>query len=551
MIALQLFAALFTPQNPVPAEPRPETVYWDSIGALGQLEGGTLDLVVVDPGFIEGRIPAPVQTLTNTSSFLPGPAHAIDVVFVGDGYQAGQLGAYAAHVDNIMASFFTREPYREYESYFAVHRVDVVSVDSGVDNDPTQGIQRNTAMDMGFWCGGTERALCVDVGKAYMFANNAPAVDLVAAIANSSKYGGVGYPSSSLATGSGNNGSSVEIMMHEFGHALGLLADEYDYGSSNPTYTGGEPGQKNISKLTSAQMLAAGTKWAAWLGVNNGAFDGLISTFEGAGYHEFGLFRPTNNSLMRSLGRPFNLPGAERMILEFYSHVPPIDASSSTSTIYTGTETLFVTPMQPRTHSLSVQWFRDGAPIASATSTTLNLAALPFIGCGATISVRVRDDTPWVRDEAERAARMTQTLTFQVAPSATNIATFCVSAPNSTGLGAAIEGVGSTSIAANDMTLVTANCPPNGVGLYYVGNNAVQQPFGDGFRCVSGSVFRLATVNANLFGDAVLALDIAQLTGAGPLAPGDTRRFQFWYRNPAAGGAGFNLSNGLALTFCP
>jgi hypothetical protein len=31
--------------------------------------------------------------------------------------------------------------------------------------------------------------------------------------------------------------------------------------------------------------------------------------------------------------------------------------------------------------------------------------------------------------------------------------------------------------------------------------------------------------------------------------PGSTRHFEFWYRDPAAGGANFNASNALTLTF--
>jgi hypothetical protein len=38
---------------------------------------------------------------------------------------------------------------------------------------------------------------------------------------------------------------------------------------------------------------------------------------------------------------------------------------------------------------------------------------------------------------------------------------------------------------------------------------------------------------------------------AGVLVPGSTWRFQLWYRNPAGGGAGYNLSNGLRVRFCP
>ena len=41
--------------------------------------------------------------------------------------------------------------------------------------------------------------------------------------------------------------------------------------------------------------------------------------------------------------------------------------------------------------------------------------------------------------------------------------------------------------------------------------------------------------------------------GAGPgkIDPGSTWYFQFWYRDPAAGMAGFNLSDAVAIEFCP
>ena len=32
---------------------------------------------------------------------------------------------------------------------------------------------------------------------------------------------------------------------------------------------------------------------------------------------------------------------------------------------------------------------------------------------------------------------------------------------------------------------------------------------------------------------------------------GDTHHFQLWYRDPAAGGANYNLTDALEITFCP
>jgi len=127
---------------------------------------------------------------------------------------------------------------------------------------------------------------------------------------------------------------------------------------------------------------------------------------------------------------------------------------------------------------------------------------------------------------------------------------YCVAAPNSTGSGAQISALGSISIAANDFGLRTTNLPANAVGLYFMGTTAVQQTFGNGFRCAGGSIVRLPIISADPSGVVQYLLNYAALPAASQPQPGDVRRFQFWYRNAAAGGAGFNLSNGLEARFC-
>jgi len=525
-----------------------DTVYWDTLDDTGQLTGGVLRLRVPDRRAITGVLPAPHETLTQ--NLLPvDPDHRIDLVIVGDGYTSAQIPTYVTQANSIGVQFFNKQPYTAYRNYFTVHRIDVVSAESGVDNDPTLGVLKNTALDMAYWCSNIERLLCVSVSKAYQFANNAPDADLVLAIANSSKHGGAGYSSSDLATSAAGNSSALEIVRHEFGHALGNLADEYDYADGT-TYTGSEPSAPNTSKLTSANMLAQQMKWWRWLGVNDPAWDGSVSTFQGAGYYQFGLYRPTNNSIMRSLGRPFNLPGAERMILEIYKIVPPIDTHSSTAATYSGTETLSVTPMQPIGHSLTVQWSLNGAPIPGATGTTLNLATLGLGACPATVSVIVQDPTTLVRDEAARTQWMTQSLSFQIVPSQPQFETYCIAAPNSVGPGATMNWAGSASVSANNLVLNAIGCPPGTSGLFYYGQTSAQTPFGNGFRCVGGSVFRLPVLTTNSFGDAVQPVNLGTMPG-GPILAGQTWHFQLWYRNPAGGGTGFNLSNGLRVRFCP
>jgi hypothetical protein len=408
VIALAAAAAPVFSAAADPPRPGFDWVYYDSPDDAGRLTGGRVLLEVPPaPPALRRRV-AGVQCLYESGS----PVNRIDLVFVGDGYTAGELGQYAQDVDVLAAAYFQREPFVRYAAMFNVHRVDVVSNESGVDNDPL-GVLKDTALDMTYWCAGIDRLLCVNVGKAYAHAAVAPDVDLVAAIANSTTYGGAGYIANDLATSAGRNFWSPEILLHEFGHALGNLADEYDYGDG-ATYNGPELVEPNASVLGAAQMAGSGKKWDRWLGTNDSAFDGLVWTFEGAVYHQFGAYRPTSNSLMRSLGRPFNLPSIEATIIEMYRIVAPIDAASPEDVVYTGAETLSVSPVPLAGDPPMETTWRIGGQVVG-TSPDLHLPSLGLTPGGwYIIDLVVRDGTSWVRDEVARASLMTQTRKYLV-----------------------------------------------------------------------------------------------------------------------------------------
>ena len=138
----------------------------------------------------------------------------VDLVIVGDGYTSSEMAQFHADADNIEASMFRYEPFTSYEPYFRFTQVEVISNESGVDNDPSPGIDRDTALDMSYWCADIERLLCVSVSKAYQAASGAPDIDQIIAISNSSKYGGAGYPSNNLGTAAGHNSADAEVAIH-------------------------------------------------------------------------------------------------------------------------------------------------------------------------------------------------------------------------------------------------------------------------------------------------------------------------------------------------
>jgi len=125
---------------------------------------------------------------------------------------------------------------------------------------------------------------------------------------------------------------------------------------------------------------------------------------------------------------------------------------------------------------------------------------------------------------------------------------------NSSGFGGKLAGTGSTSIGADDLLMHGDNLLPGQPALLFAGQNAINGgngvTFGDGLRCAGQNVVRLGVRVPNAFGDATWGPGISALGG---WSAGDTRHVQGWYRDPNGGpcGAGFNLTNGVSLTFTP
>ena len=126
----------------------------------------------------------------------------------------------------------------------------------------------------------------------------------------------------------------------------------------------------------------------------------------------------------------------------------------------------------------------------------------------------------------------------------------CFTSPNSVDPVGAVMGYnGTNQISNNNFMLTTTGCPPNASCLYFYGPAETFAPFGNGYRCVTGGITRFSVQTISAFGDTSRAMDFNNLPS--PIVAGDTRFFQLWYRNPAGGGAGFNLSDALGVFFCP
>ena len=333
------------------------------------------------------------MTVTTVSSSGES-RNRIDIVFIGDGYSVSEINTtFAADVNALTTYLFNdsalTQPFGRYQDFFNVHRVDLVSNQSGTDN-PGTGTVKDTALQSSFyWDGVTERLLYVNssaTSAALSTSLSGTDIDaeMVFVPVNTSKYGGGG---GNYAVYAGSNSSALEIAVHEVAHSFADLADEY--GTNTGRYSGGEPSAANVS------LDSNGAKWHHWLGYTD-ANTGTVGAYEGGYYYENDIYRPSYSSKMRVLNKAFDPVAREQFILKFYELVDPLDSHTLIGESLSGTDlnSLAVTPIDD--DLITVEWSIDGT-IVQSSGPTLNLQHQSLSIGRHTITARAFDDTDWVR----------------------------------------------------------------------------------------------------------------------------------------------------------
>ncbi len=185
--------------------------------------------------------------------------------------------------------------------------------------------------------------------------------------------------------------------------------------------------------------------------------------------------------------------------------------------------------------SLQLDLAIDGGPIQTFKSSG---DPMDFVSPGPGIQIDVADNSFFCLNRI-----------FTIAAEPDLATNFCISTQNSSGGAAKIGASGSSSLAANDLVLFAGPVPTNVPGIFFFGPDVAQVPFGDGFRCVGANgLRRLAPVVAsNNTGLMSLAVDNQQSPLFPLFSPGSSYAFQGWFRDLAAGGSGFNLTDGTGV----
>jgi hypothetical protein len=250
------------------------------------------------------------------------PSEKVDILFVAEGYTLAEMDKFLEDAGRSAEYIFSEEPFRSQREEFNVRAVKSASSDSGTDI-PGEGIWKNTVMNSSFYTFGIERYMTtMDYRSVCDVAANAP-YDQIYILVNTDKYGGGGiYNHYSISAA--DNEASRAVVIHEFGHAFGGLADEYftsavAYNDYFPLDV--EPWNPNLTTL-----VRFDSKWQAMLAedtpVPTPAEDrnlDRIGVYEGGGYVAKGVYRPMIDCRMHTNDAVF-CPVCSRALLEMIAH---------------------------------------------------------------------------------------------------------------------------------------------------------------------------------------------------------------------------------------
>ncbi|MBL8861853.1 MAG: hypothetical protein JNK02_07550 [Planctomycetes bacterium] len=117
--------------------------------------------------------------------------------------------------------------------------------------------------------------------------------------------------------------------------------------------------------------------------------------------------------------------------------------------------------------------------------------------------------------------------------------------------GANLAATGSALLSGDTVVLNGTAMPANASALYFQGTAQLSVVFGDGLRCVGGTVIRLGTKTNSGGASAYPGGGDPSVSVRGLVTTPGIRHYQVWYRNAAAfcTPSTFNLSNGLSITW--
>lgn len=243
----------------------------------------------------------------------------IDVVFVGDAFADKDQDLFNKYVELGKEAFFTEEPFRSTKNRFNIYRIGSVSK-NGIIAQEGGDTKFSAQFGQGTNISGNDEAVFNFVQE------HMPSVDLtktiIFVIINKAQYAGTCWMySNNMAICyvplCRDETDYAQTLRHEgCGHGFGKLADEYFYDSM------GRIPYDDVTKLKKWKGFAYGfyenvdltsdpntILWSKF--ISDSRYSGKVDVYEGGYTYPYGVYRPTDNSIMRYNTGGFNAPSRE------------------------------------------------------------------------------------------------------------------------------------------------------------------------------------------------------------------------------------------------
>ena len=238
------------------------------------------------------------------------PEKCIDVVIVPEGYTADQMDLFYKDAGIAVNSLFSHEPFKTMQDRFNILAVELESRDGEV-SVPNQGLWTETALNSSFSTFYSDRYLTtLRLRQLHDKLAGIPYEHIII-LANTDVYGGGGIFNSYTLT-TAHHAQFAPVVVHEFGHSFGGLADEYFYDDQYEQYYNSEtePWEPNITTKVDFD-----SKWKDLMPDKAGLY-------EGGGYMSKGVWRGSFDCRMKTNKYPEFCPVCQRSlerIIRFYT----------------------------------------------------------------------------------------------------------------------------------------------------------------------------------------------------------------------------------------
>jgi hypothetical protein len=206
-----------------PAPAGPVQVVLKKRGALGEFREVWTALVDPASPAVDRSVPPPVKVWAVMQN--GEPREKLDLLLLGDGYTAAEMDKWHRDAQRLTGMLFAASPFRERKKEFNVWAIDSPAAESGAAR-PSDGVYRLSPLRAAYDAFGSERyVLSFDNKRVREIASAAP-YEFIEIVVNDRKYGGGGILNL-YATVAADNAFTPYVFVHEFGHHIAGLADEY------------------------------------------------------------------------------------------------------------------------------------------------------------------------------------------------------------------------------------------------------------------------------------------------------------------------------------